>query len=59
MGISENTTSITINGRSIGPAYPTYVVAEMSGNHNHDFDKAVQILKMAKENGADAIKMQT
>ena len=50
---------IEINGRRIGPGYPTYVVAEMSGNHNQDFDKAVQILKMAKENGADAVKLQT
>ena len=50
---------IEINGRKVGPGYPTYIVAEMSGNHNHNFDKAVEIVKMAKENGADAIKLQT
>ena len=51
--------SININGRIVGPGHPTYIVAEMSGNHNQDFDRAVQILKMVKENGADAIKLQT
>ena len=50
---------IEINGRKIGPGQPTYIVAEMSGNHNHDFDRAIAIVKMAKENGADAIKLQT
>lgn len=50
---------IEINGRKIGPGYPTYFVAEMSGNHNQDFDRAIEIIKMAKENGADAIKLQT
>lgn len=50
---------IEINGRQVGPGYPTYFVAEMSGNHNQDFDRAIEIMKMAKENGADAIKLQT
>ncbi|NCO32413.1 MAG: pseudaminic acid synthase [Armatimonadetes bacterium CG2_30_59_28] len=50
---------IEINGRRIGPGYPVYVVAEMSANHNHDFDRAVEIVRAAKEAGADAIKLQT
>lgn len=37
----------------------TYIIAEMSGNHNMDFDRAVQIVHAAKESGADAIKLQT
>lgn len=38
---------------------PTFIVAEMSANHLMDFDRAVAIMKAAKEAGADAIKIQT
>ena len=48
-----------INGRRIGEGAPVYVIAEMSANHNQDFAQAVQIIKAAKESGADAIKIQT
>lgn len=48
-----------VNGRKVGPDYPTYIVAEMSANHNQDFDQAVKIIKAAKEAGADAVKLQT
>ncbi|MFN8494593.1 MAG: pseudaminic acid synthase [Caldilineaceae bacterium] len=51
--------TIKINGRVIGPGYPTYMVAEMSANHNQNFDQAVQIIHAAKEAGADAVKLQT
>ena len=50
---------IEINDRRIGPGYPTYVIAEMSANHNQDFGQAVKIIEAAKETGADAIKLQT
>lgn len=50
---------ITINGRSIGDGYPSYIVAEMSANHNQDYEQAVQLLHAAKDSGADAVKLQT
>ena len=50
---------IEINSRRIGPGYPTYIIAEMSANHNQDLDQAVKIIEAAKEAGADAIKLQT
>jgi pseudaminic acid synthase len=53
------TEAIFINGRRIGKGQPVYVVAEMSGNHDQDFDKAVKIIEAAKESGADAVKLQT
>jgi len=49
----------SIQGRPIGPGEPAYIVAEMSANHNHDFEQAVSILRAAKEAGADAVKLQT
>lgn len=51
--------SIEIGKRRSGIGYPTYIVAEMSANHNQDFDQAVKILRAAKEAGADAVKLQT
>lgn len=43
----------------ISESSPTFVVAEMSANHNMDFDRAVAILQAAKDAGADAVKIQT
>jgi pseudaminic acid synthase len=48
-----------IGNRQIGPGHPTYVVAEMSANHNQDFGQAVAIVEAAKDAGADAVKLQT
>lgn len=48
-----------INGRNIGSEYPPYIIAEMSGNHNGSMERALVTIKMAKEMGADAIKLQT
>ncbi len=45
--------------RKIGPEEPVYFIAEMSANHNGDFDRAVDIIREAKKSGADAIKLQT
>ena len=53
------TKTITINGREIGPGLPTYIIAEMSANHNQDYDTAVEMVHTAKRMGADAIKLQT
>jgi pseudaminic acid synthase len=55
----ERTTSFEINGRTIGPEAPPYVIAEMSGNHNGDIARAFAIMDAAKAAGADALKMQT
>ncbi len=53
------TEPLNIDGRLVGPGHPTYVVAEMSANHNGDYDEAVRLVRAAKEMGADAVKIQT
>lgn len=37
----------------------TFIIAEMSANHNHNRDIALQTVREAKKAGADAIKIQT
>lgn len=53
------TAQITIGHRRIGAREPAYVIAELSANHNQDYEHAVRIIHAAKEAGADAVKLQT
>ena len=48
-----------IDGRPIGDGSPPYVVAEVSANHNGDLERALRLVTLAKERGADAVKLQT
>ena len=49
----------SIANRTIGVGQPSYIIAEMSANHGHSFEKAMEVIHAAKESGADAIKLQT
>jgi pseudaminic acid synthase len=51
--------AVKIDGRIIGPEYPPYIVAEMSANHNGDLKRGFKTIEMAKQMGADAVKLQT
>ena len=48
-----------IGNTEIGKENKVFVIAELSANHNHDFEVAVKSIHAAKESGADAIKLQT
>lgn len=48
-----------ISNFEIGKDNKIFVIAELSANHNQDFEIAVKSVHAAKECGADAIKLQT
>lgn len=37
----------------------TFIIAELSANHNNDFDTAVKTIEAMAKSGADAVKIQT
>ena len=51
--------NLVINNRTIGPDYPPFIIAELSGNHNGSLERALKTIDQAKLCGADAIKIQT
>jgi pseudaminic acid synthase len=51
--------AVEIDGRRIGPGEPVFVVAELSANHGHRLDRALELVEAAAGAGADAVKLQT
>lgn len=51
--------SINIAGRRIASDETPYIIAELSANHNGNFETAVKIIEEAKKAGADAVKLQS
>ncbi len=50
---------IQIANKFIGEDEKTFIIAELSANHNQNFDIAIQSIKAIKDCGADAVKLQT
>lgn len=57
--MSKSKNFFVINGKSIGPDDPPYCIAEVGINHNGSINLAKQMIEVAKEAGADAVKFQT
>lgn len=50
---------IKIADRFVGQSQAPFVIAEMSGNHNHSLERALEIVEVAAKTGAHALKIQT
>jgi len=51
--------TITLGKREIGDGHKPFIVAEAGINHNGELKKALEMVVVAKQAGADAIKFQT
>lgn len=49
---------MNINGKNIGPSSPTYFIAEIGSNFDGDLKRAKDLIKIAADSGADAVKFQ-
>ena len=52
------TRTIDFGGVPIGPEHRPFVIAEMSGNHNGDFERAKEIVRAMGDTGVQALKLQ-
>jgi sialic acid synthase SpsE len=55
----ELPSAFELGGRPVGEGQPTYVIAEAGANHNRDLGIARELIDVAAEAGADAVKFQT
>ena len=51
--------TIIIQNKKIGLDNRPFIIAEMSGNHNHSLERALKIVEEAAKAGAHALKIQT
>lgn len=53
------TTPVRIGSRSLASGEPAYIIAEAGANHDRDLDVAHQLIDVAADSQADAVKFQT
>lgn len=50
---------ICIGGTFVGAGHPSFIIAELSANHNGSLKTAIETIRAAKRTGANCIKLQT
>lgn len=50
---------IVVLDRKIGAGSEPFIIAEMSGNHNHSLERALEIVEAVAKSGVHAMKIQT
>ncbi len=50
---------IKIGKYKVGSNHAPFIIAEMSGNHNQSFERAIEIVEASAKSGAHALKLQT
>ncbi len=50
--------TLDIAGHTVGDGHPTYFIADIAANHDGDLERAVGLIHVAAEAGADAAKFQ-
>src|SRR3989344_2851032 len=55
----KSTRKIVVGDKAIGYGKPIFIIAEAGVNHNGELAKALQLVDIAAEAGADAVKFQT
>ena len=49
---------IQVDKKKIGLNHPTYFIADIAANHNGDLNRAIDLIYLSAEAGADAVKFQ-
>jgi sialic acid synthase SpsE len=49
---------LRVGERLIGPAHPTYFIADVAANHDGDLARAIELIHLAGQAGANAAKFQ-
>jgi len=47
-----------VRGRMVGYDHPSYFIADIAANHDGDLQRAIELVHLAAEAGADAVKFQ-
>ena len=50
---------MNIGGILVGEGHPTFIIAELSANHNQSLERALEIVEVAARTGVHALKLQT
>lgn len=57
--LNKFSSEFSINNRLIGSNHRPFIIAELSGNHKGDIQRALTLIEKAAATGVDAIKIQT